>query len=184
MKLATEEVWQGAFESYMAKFDGCFYRHEQADNTRLYVRGLLSDAKRKNGWQLAQAVGLTDPHPLERLLSEASWDDGLLAKRLRELVMAQLGPEAGVAIIDESSFVKKGDKSAGVQKQYCGRLGKVENCQVGVFLGYVSPRGEAFLDRQLYIPQGWFEDKERCQQAKIPEQLAFKTKAELALELL
>jgi len=184
MKLATEEAWRGAFKSYMAQFSDCFYRHELADNTSLYVRGLLSDVARKNGWQLAQAVGLIDPHPLQRLLSEASWDEELLAKQLRELVMAQVGHEAGVAVIDESSFVKKGDKSAGVQKQYCGRLGKVENCQVGVFLGYVSPKGEAFLDRQLYIPQGWFEDKERCQQAKIPEQLAFKTKAELALELL
>lgn len=184
MKLATEDAWQGEFASFMVEFDDCFYRQEQAANTRLYVRGLMSNVKRKNGWQLAEAVGLADPHPLQRLLTEGSWDEGVVSERLRTVLMRQLRDVNGVAIIDESSFVKKGDKSAGVQRQYCGRLGKVENCQVGVFLGYVSPAGSCFLDRQLYIPQSWFEDQARSKLAKIPEGLVFKTKPELALELL
>ena len=123
MNLAKAEAWTGAFEEFMAEFDDCFLRQELKDNAKLYVRGLLSDVKRKNGWQLAEAVGLADPHPLQRLLSEAHWDEDELCQRLREEVIGQLGIEPGVGVIDESGFEKKGDKSAGVAKQYCGRLG-------------------------------------------------------------
>jgi SRSO17 transposase len=122
---------------------------------------------------------------LERLLNEGDWDADEVSQKLRELIKWQFGFTPGVGVIDESGFVKKGGASAGVARQYCGRLGKVENCQVGVFLGYVSPKGHAFLDRRLYLPKAWCEDRERLLAAKVPEVArAFRTKPEIALWLL
>ena len=170
----------------MGEFADCYRRAESRESGGLYVRGLLADkVARKNCWQLAEVVGLERPKPLERLLNEGDWEADEVCQRLRGLIKEQFSFVPGVGVIDESGFVKKGEESAGVARQYCGRLGKVENCQVGVFLGYVSPKGHAFLDRRLYLPKGWCEDRERLLGAKIPEAAhEFKTKPQLALELL
>ncbi len=186
MELDKPETWKEALSAFMAQFADCYRRAESRESSSLYVRGLLADkVERKNSWQLAEAVGLQRPKPLQRLLNESDWQADEVCQRLRTLIKQRLGFAPGVGVIDESGFVKKGEESAGVARQYCGRLGKVENCQVGVFLGYVSPKGHAFLDRRLYLPKAWCEDKERLLAAKIPEAAhEFKTKPQLALELL
>jgi SRSO17 transposase len=145
---------------------------------------LLAEVKRKNSWQLAEAVGLREPHSLQRLLYEVPWEADAVCQQLRQVVIERLGYEPGIGVIDESSFLKKGNQSAGVAHQYCGRLGRVANCQVGVFLSYVTPQGAAFLDRALYVPQSWFEDRQRCQAAKIPTTVGFQTKPQIAQTML
>jgi SRSO17 transposase len=185
MELDKPAAWKETFEAFMGEFANCYRRSESRESSSLYVRGLLAEVARKNCWQLAEAVGLERPKRLERLLNEGDWQADEVCQRLRGLIKAQFGFAPGVGVIDESGFVKKGEASAGVARQYCGRLGKVENCQVGVFLGYVSPKGHAFLDRHLYLPKDWCEDKERLAAAKIPEATqAFKTKPQIALDLL
>ena len=184
MDLAQSSDWAAAFETFFAPFGHHFPRSESRMSAQQYIRGLLSEVQRKNSWQLAEAVGLTNPHPLQRLLREVPWDVEAVRAQMRQTVLNQLGYEPGIAIIDESGFIKKGDKSAGVGRQYCGRVGKVENCQVGVFLGYAAPLGAAFLDRALYVPQDWFADRDRCQAAGIPDEVNFQTKPQLARMLL
>jgi SRSO17 transposase len=149
----------------------------------------MSDVRRKNGWQLAERLGMKSPLALQRLLNEATWDaDEVLRVSRQLLTQAGTGDElgiGGVGVVDESSFIKKGAHSAGVKRQYCGRLGKVENCQVGVFLGFVSMSVQGFLDRRLYLPQDWCEDEARCDAARIPKEArVFRTKPELASDML
>ena len=179
--------WGERFEKMFAEVGPCFARSESREKAKGYVRGLMSEVKRKNGWQLAERLGMKSPLALQRLLNEASWDaDEVLRVSRRLLIQAGAGDElGGVGVVDESGFVKKGEHSAGVKRQYCGRLGKVENCQVGVFLGFVSLNLQGFLDRRLYLPQEWCEDEVRCEEARIPPTVrAFKTKPELALDML
>jgi len=184
MNMADPNAWSTSFDTFFAHFASFFQRSETRDSAHLYVRGLLADVQRKNSWQLAEVTGLPDPHPLQRVLNEALWDADEVCLQLRQLTAARLGYEPGIGVIDESGFEKWGDKSAGVARQYCGRLGKVENCQVGVFLGYVAPTGAAFLDGRLYLPQAWSEDRTRRQEAKIPEEVVFQTKPQIAQMML
>jgi SRSO17 transposase len=167
----------------MSAFDDLFARSETRTKAKFYVRGLLADVARKNSWQLAEALNLPDPHPLQRLLNEADWEADAVQKRQRQHVRLQL-PPAGVIVIDESGFVKKGKQSAGVAPQYCGRVGKVENCQVGVYLTYATPTGTVFLDRRLYLPKAWCEDETRRRTAAIPQDIVFQTKPQLAQAML
>jgi len=184
MELQDSDTWQTALSHFLAQFSWHFQRSETRTSLHHYVRGLLADVQRKNGWQLAEEMGLSDPHPLQRLLNEAQWDDRAVRDHLREIIIEQIGYHPGVGVLDESGFVKWGQCSAGVARQYCGRIGKVENCQVGVYLGYVTPTGAAFLDCHLYLPQVWCEDKPRCEAAKIPEEVSFQTKPQIAQALL
>lgn len=184
MDFENSGAWTASLERFFANFAPLFQRSETRHSARLYVRGLLADIGRKNCWQLAEKLGLPDPHPLQRLLNEALWDANAVCRQLRQVVMAQLGYEPGIGVIDESGVVKKGEQSAGVSRQYCGRIGKVENCQVGVYLGYVTPHGAAFLDRRLYLPQAWCADRQRRREAHIPEEVAFQTKPQLAQAML
>ena len=176
--------WATELAEFLESFDAHFQRSETRTSIQNYMRGLLSDIPRKNGWQLAEEVGLSDAHPLQRLLNEAKWDDGAVRRQLREKVIEQIGYDPGIGMLDESSFVKWGKKSAGVARQYCGRLGKVENCQVGVYLGYVTPTGAALLDCQLYLPQAWCDDRDRCQAAQVPSEVCFQTKPQIAQAML
>ena len=171
-------------DTFLTPFAPHFGRSEVRTNATRYLRGLLADVQRKNGWQLAEELGLSDPHNLQRLLNEAKWDDAAVRRSMRQIIIDQIGYDPGVGVLDESSFVKWGRKSAGVARQYCGRLGKVENCQVGVYLGYVAPTGAAFLDARLYLPKAWTDDRERCQAAKIPDDVPFRTKPEIAQAML
>ena len=137
---------------------------------------MLSPVERKNGWQLAEQAGDTTPDGVQRLLYNYRWD----ADQVRDYVVEHLGCADGVVVVDETGFLKKGEKSAGVQRQYSGTAGRIENSQVGVFLAYASANGRTLLDRELYLPQVWADDWERRREAGVPESVGFQTKGQLA----
>ncbi len=149
-----------------------------------YLRGLLSDVERKNGWQLAEWLGEHSPDGIQYFLERAHWDAEAARDILRDYVTDHLGDEQGILIIDETGFIKKGTHSAGVQRQYSGTAGRIENSQIGVFLCYAGKGGHAFLDRALYLPEQWTEDRPRCTAAGIPDAVRFATKPQLARHML
>ena len=149
-----------------------------------YLQGLLASVERKNGWQMAEALGEANAHGVQRLLEEADWDEDAVRDELRTYVIEHLGEPGGMLVVDETGFVKKGKKSAGVARQYSGTAGRRENSQVGVFLSYASSKGAAFIDRALYLPEEWTQDRVRCREAGIPDEVAFATKGELAQRML
>jgi SRSO17 transposase len=160
-----------------------FARSEPRRRAVGYIRGLLGDAERKNGWQLAEHLGEANPDGVQHLLARADWDADAVRDDLMGYVAEHLGDPDGVLVIDETGFPKRGDHSVGVGRQYCGAVGKVDNCQVGVFLGYAAPKGRALLDRALYLPKEWIADAPRRKRAGVPKGTAFATKVELAAEL-
>lgn len=173
------------FAAFHARFAPHFYRHEYRQRSRHYLRALLSPVARKNGWQLAEAMGEADPNGAQRLLFGARWDADAVVAELQQVVMERFGdPIDGVLVVDETGFLKKGTHSVGVARQYSGTAGKVENCQIGVFLTYASERGATFLDRRLYLPEGWATDADRRTAAHVPEPVTFQTKPQLALAML
>jgi SRSO17 transposase len=183
----VEEVDQaeGLFAAFHARFAPFFFRAEVRERSRRYLHALLGPVERKNSWQLAEAMGEHDPNGAQRLLFEAVWDADAVRDELERFVANEFGdPEQGIFVLDESGFPKKGTKSVGVKRQYCGSLGKRENCQVGVFLTYVSPRGHVFLDRRLYLPEEWAADEERRQEAGVPTDVTFQTKPALGRAML
>ena len=161
-----------------------FLRQETRDRAQSYLRGLLSSVERKNGWRIAEAAGEPTPYAMQHLLDRAKWDCDGVREELRASVCETLATPNAVLVIAETGFLKKGTKSVGVQRQYSGTAGRIENCQVGVFLSYASPRGHALLDRALYLPKSWTGDPERCREAHIPAKVAFATKPELARRML
>lgn len=162
-----------------------FGRAEPRHRALSYLRCLAGSAERKNGWQLAEAAGDRTPDGMQRLLNAAGWEADAVRDDLREYVVEHLGDEeTGVFIVDETGFLKKGEKSVGVQRQYSGTAGKKENCQIGVFLAYASKKGAAFVDRALYLPRSWTENAERRSEAGVPEEIGFATKPELAMRML
>ena len=170
-----------AWAELQARIGHRFARAEARDRAGRYLAGLLERVERKNGWQLAEAIGETGPRGVQRLLSAATWDTDGVRDDLRDYVVAHLGDEAtGVLIVDETGFLKKGKKSCGVARQYTGTAGTTENCQVGVFLAYASHDGAAFIDRALYLPQDWIDDWGRRTEAGVPEDTRFATKIALA----
>ena len=150
----------------------------------MYLLGLLSGAERKNSWTIAEQAGELTPDGMQRLLNFYRWDAEDVRDDLRSYVLEQLGDPAGVVVADETGFLKKGTKSAGVQRQYSGTAGRIENCQLGVFLTYSSPRGRALIDRELYLPTSWTEDRDRCAGAGIGADVEFATKPKLAQRML
>jgi SRSO17 transposase len=160
-----------------------FRRPEAWDHARNYLRGLLAAVERKNGWQLAEQAGYGHPRGIQRVLDRYAWDADAVRDDLRRYVVAALGAPQAVLVVDETAFPKQGRHSAGVARQYCGTLGKRANCQVGVFLGYAAPKGHAGLDRALYLPKEWTDDRARCRGAGIPDAVPFRTKPQLGLEL-
>ncbi len=163
-----------------ARIAGRFARAEPRARVREYVSGLVAGLERKNGWTLAEHAGEMGPDGMQRLLRRADWDTGEVRDDVRDYVVEHLGGPGGVLIADETGFIKKGSRSAGVQRQYSGTAGRTENCQVGVFLAYASPGGHALIDRELYLPQSWAEDRDRCRAAGIPDEIEFATKPRLA----
>jgi SRSO17 transposase len=164
--------------------DSLFTRPEPRATFTDLVRGLLADVPRKNSWQLAEQVGHGSAHRLEWLLGGAKWDADALRDRVRDYVVATLGAEDGVLIADDTQVIKKGVKSVGVARQYCGLTGQTENCQVMPMLSYASGRGHAFIDRALYLPRCWTDDPQRCAQAGVPAERGFATKPQLVIEML
>lgn len=163
---------------------GRFPRSEPRENAMAYIRGLLSPEERKNSWTLSERAGDATPDRMQRLLSTTDWDPDLVRDDLCRYAAGHLGDADGVLILDETGFLKKGIRSAGVSRQYSGTAGRIENCQIGVFLTYATPAGRTFLDRELYLPQGWTEDRDRCTAAGIPADTGFATKPELAMKML
>jgi len=158
---------------------GAAHRHAVA-----YVEGLLGEVERKNGWQLAEYGGYRHPRTIQRVLDRSVWDADAVRDDLRDQVIEELGDEDGVLVVDETGFLKHGSKSCGVARQYSGTAGRIENCQVGVFLGYTSPKGRAGIDRALYLPREWADDRDRREEAGVPKSVAFHTKPWLALEMI
>jgi SRSO17 transposase len=163
---------------------GRFARAEPRARVREYLSGLVAGLERKNGWTLAERAGEVSPDGMQRLLRHADWDTREVRDDVRDYVTGHLGERDGVLIADETGFIKKGIRSAGVQRQYSGTAGRTENCQIGVFLAYASPRGHALIDRELYLPQSWTEDPDRCRAAGIPDEVEFATKPRLAQAML
>lgn len=185
-KTTFVEVWRWGqeLECLHARIAPRFARPEPRHRALAYLKGIVSSIKSKNGWQLAEHAGESRPDGMQRLLNSAVWDADLVRDDLRAYILERLGDPHAVLVIDETSFRKRGEKSAGVSKQHCGTTGQVENCQVGVFLSYVSSLGHTLLDRELYLPLRWTKDRERCQEAGIPDNVRFQTKCEQARQMI
>ncbi len=180
------QKWARQFDSLCERIGRYFGRRDLRRRAEGYLRGLLGRMNRKNGWQLAEFVGDATPHGIQRLLDRARWDAEAVRDELlcyaREHLLAE--GEAGTLIVDETGFLKKGDKSAGVQRQYSGTAGRIENSQIAVFLALLGSRGRTLIDRELYLPKSWCEDSSRRSEASIPEDVRFATKPQLAIQML
>src|SRR5258706_14802229 len=165
---SPEEAWTTALDQLSQQIRQHFIRSESHQRALAYMQGLMSGASRKNGWQVAEEVGEATPYGMQHLLDRAKWDCDGLRDTLRAYVGELLASPNAVLVIDETGFLKKGHKSVGVQRQYSGRAGRIENCQVGVFLSYASSRGHTLLDRALYLPKSWTDDQQRCRESHVP----------------
>ncbi|MFE5774237.1 IS701 family transposase [Streptomyces sp. NPDC056485] len=172
------EEWDGVLAGLHARFASRFVRSEPRGRALAYMRGLIAPLERKNGWTLAERAGDRLPIGMQRLLGEADWDAEAVRDDVRDYVVEAIGDKGAVLIGDDTGFLKKGVRSAGVQRQYSGTAGRTENCQVGTFLAYASPKGRALIDRELYLPASWTDDRERCRDAGIPDEVFFATKTE------
>ena len=184
MRRRSDADWTRALEEVAGRIAPCFGRAEPRRRALAYLQGLLSSLERKNGWHLAQAAGDRTPDGVQEFLSRVHWDAEAVRDDLRAYVIEHLGDAEAVLVLDETGFLKKGTRSAGVQRQYCGTAGRIENCQVGVFLGYAGRHGHALIDRALYLPEGWIEDRPRCRQAGIPDEVAFASKPTIGRAML
>ena len=176
--------WAGGLDRVLEWIAPRFTRAEPRRRAAAYLRGLLASVERKNGWQLAEAAGDATPDGVQDFLSRMQWDADAVRDDLQTYVVEQLGDPGAVLVLDETGFLKKGTKSAGVQRQYSGTAGRIENSQVGVFLGYAGQHGHALLDRDLYLPKEWTEAAERRRGARIPDEVVFTTKPKLGLAML
>src|SRR3954452_1691676 len=176
--------WRAELDGLLARFGRLFARAPPREQAGRYLEGLLAPVERKNGWQLAEAIGDARPWRTQRVLSHVLWDEEAARDLCREHVVARLGAGDAVLVVDETAFVKKGEHSAGVARQYCGTLGKVENCQVGVFLAHGSRGGHALIDRRLHLPEAWAGDAERRRAAEVPEDVPFLTEPAIARAML
>lgn len=180
------QPWEEAYSTFWSNFEPCFKTRSTRHRAQSYVRGLLGTVERKNSWQLAEFLGDSEPYGIQQLLYRASWD---VEKTRDELILAAKeyllkAEEKGVLVVDETGFLKKGKHSAGVKRQYSGTAGRIENSQIGVFLALVGSLGQTLIDRELYLPKEWCEDPERMQAAKIPVNIGFHTKQQLAQSML
>jgi SRSO17 transposase len=184
VSVAEVAAWAGEFSQVEALLAPRFRRSEPRARAAGYVQGLMSGLERKNGWTISEATGAPSPNSVQWLLTGADWDPDRLRDDLRSWVVDRLGDPDGVLVVDDTGFLKKGTKSAGVQRQYTGTAGRIENAQIGVFLAYTAPGGRTLLDRELYLPKSWVEDRPRCAEAGISEEVGFATKPELAQAML
>lgn len=178
--IAQVKEWKTELHTVLTRFDIHFTRSELRRRIAAYVQTLILPVERKNGWQMAEACGDKTPYAVQNLLGRAVWSADAVRNDLTRYVVEHLGEAEAVLAIDETGFLKKGAKSAGVARQYSGTAGRVENCQIGVFLTYASSRGRTFLDRELYLPKAWTSDRERCRAAGITDEIEFATKGHIA----
>src|SRR5215210_400419 len=181
--VAEVQDWAAVLDDVHRRIAGAFVRAEPRARVLAYLRGLLGQLERKNGWTLAEAVGEVSPDGMQRLLRTADWNADAVRDELRNYVVERLGP-GGVLIVDETGFIKKGTRSAGVARQYTGTTGKIDNCQIGVFLGFATPAGRALIDRELYLPKARTDDRDRARAAGVGDEVGFATKPELARRML
>ncbi|MDQ2713990.1 MAG: IS701 family transposase [Chloroflexota bacterium] len=179
-----KEVWTTELDQLSQRIRQYFVRPESHQQALAYLQGLMSDASRKNAWQVAEEMGEVTPYAIQHLLARARWDYDGVRDELRTYVWETFAEPNGVLVIDETGFLKKGTKSVGVQRQYSGTASRIENCQVGVFLSYASSRGHTLLDRELYVPKSWTDDQDRFREAHVPAGVTFATKPELARRML
>ena len=172
--------WQAGLEELLGRIAGRFGRVEPGWRARALVLGLLADLPRKNCWTLAEHAGDPSPDGLQHLLARAVWDEDGVRDDVRTYVVEHLGDPGAVLVVDETGDLKKGTATVGVQRQYTGTAGRVENAQVAVVLVYASDAGHAVIDRELYLPRGWIADPDRCRAAGVPAQVGFATKPKLA----
>jgi SRSO17 transposase len=172
------------FEEAFARIAGRFGRVEPRRRARSFLLGVLADVETRSCWQLAEQAGERSPHGMQRLLAEAVWDADAVRDDLRSYVADRLGDPAGVLILDDTGDLKKGYHSVGVQRQYTGTAGRIENAQVGVFLGYAARAGYTLIDREIYLPRSWTDDPDRCAAAGVPDRVGFATKIRLARRML
>ena len=184
LDVAEVAEWAQGLEEIHARIAPRFARSEPRERVLAYVRGLLAPVERKNSWTLAERAGEPGPDGMQRLLAAADWDADAVRDDLRGYVIEHLGDPGAVLVVDETGFLKKGIKSAGVARQYSGTAGRIENSQIGVFLAYATATGRTFVDRELYLPKGWTKDQARCRAAGVPEDVQFATKPELAMRML
>ncbi len=184
--ISTEDIeqWASELNQLHQRFAAYFKRVETKQHAQDYLQGLLSGLERKNGWQIAEQVGDATPYAIQHLLGRSVWDADRVRDELRCYGVEHLGHQGAVVVVDETGFLKKGNQSVGVQRQYSGTAGRIENCQIGVFLSYATPNGYTFLDRELYLPKSWTEEPERCRQAGVPAGVEFATKPQLAQRML
>jgi SRSO17 transposase len=176
--------WADQLDALVTRIAPRFRRVEPRRRARAYLQGLLAPLARKNGWHLAEAAGDATPDGVQDFLARMHWEADLVREDLRAYVVAHLGDPAAVLVVDETGFLKKGPKSVGVQRQYSGTAGRIENCQIGVFLAYASRHGHALIDRALYLPESWAGDAARRAEAGVPEEVSFTTKPKLGQAML
>jgi SRSO17 transposase len=184
MACVVIDVVTAELDRVHARIAGRFTRAEPRGRAREYMSGLVAGLERKNGWTLAERSGEVSPDGMQRLLRRADWDVDGVRDDLRDYVVEHLGDRVGVLIVDDTGFLKKGVRSAGVQRQYSGTAGRTENCQVGTFLAYASSQGHALIDRELYLPESWTGDRDRCRSAGVPDEVGFATKPRQAMAML
>jgi SRSO17 transposase len=180
------DVWESELESLFARISSLFYRVESKKHAEQYIRGLLSSLERKNGWTIAEHVGEPEPKALQRFLNLSPWDAEELLSLNREYAMEHLADPGAILVADPTGFPKKGTHSVGVQRQYSGTLGRIDNCQIATFLCYVTPgRDRVLIDRRLYLPkESWVADPARCAAAGVPPEVTFATRPEQVIEMI
>ena len=183
MEITNREV-ESEYNKLMNRISGVFHGGLGFMNAQKYMKGLLSEAERQNGWQIAENQGESTPYNLQQFIYRGIYSADELRDELRGYVSEELGEPDGVLITDDTGFIKQGEKSCGVQRQYTGTVGKTANCQLGVFLTYASRKGHTPLDRRLYLPQKWIDDKARREEAGVPEDAKFQTKPQMAHEMI
>ncbi|WP_245871496.1 IS701 family transposase [Asanoa hainanensis] len=176
--------WLTELDRFCERIGPRFGRVEPRSRAARYMCGLAAGLDRRNGWTIAEHAGEVSPDGMQRLLRRAEFDVDGVRDDVRELVVGHLGDPDAVLVIDDTGFLKKGRRSAGVQRQYSGTAGRTENCQIGVFMAYVSATCHALIDRDLYLPQSWIDDRARCRQAGIPDAAQFATKPRIAIAML
>src|SRR3954462_11209863 len=180
----SRSAWERELVALKERIGPVFGRAETRETAGAFLDGLLSGVTRKTGWLLAEQAGLARPYRMQSLLGRSRWDADALRDRVRADVIEALGDRDGVLVVDETGFIKKGEHSVGVARQYSGTAGGVENCQIGVFLAYASRYGQALIDRQLYLPEAWAKDESKRTKAGVPEGITFVTKPQMACALI
>ena len=179
-----KDVFTSELDNLIEQIRYCFTDSRGVDAATKYITGLLSPVERKNGWQLAEAMGDATPYAVQQFIYRGRWCPDVVMECGRDYIRCELGCDEAVLVVDDTGFPKKGTKSVGVARQYSGTLGKIDNCQIGVFLTYASAEGFAPIDRQIYLPKEWMDDADRCKAAGVPEDVEFTTKPQMALAML